>query len=66
MRPQLVLLLGVLALAVPAVPLGFLLREPPATPRVWAKSPPEPPYASGTTNPNSPSSPIACTTSTGK
>ena len=43
MRPQLVLLLGVLALAVPAVPLGFLLRRPPEPPRAWAKSPPEKP-----------------------
>ena len=30
------------------------------------KSPAEPPYSSGTFRPNSPSSPIACTTSTGK
>jgi hypothetical protein len=45
MRPQLVLLLGVLALAVPAVPLGFLLRRPPEPPRAWAKSPPEKPPA---------------------
>jgi hypothetical protein len=45
MRPQLVLLLGVLALAVPAVALGFLLRRPPEPPRAWAKSPPEKPLA---------------------
>ncbi|MDA0163759.1 hypothetical protein OM076_26045 [Solirubrobacter ginsenosidimutans] len=45
MRPQLVPLLGVLALAIGAAPLGFLLREQPATPRAWAKSPPEAPLA---------------------
>jgi hypothetical protein len=43
MRPRLAMLLGVLALAVPAVPLGFVLRERPASPRAWVKSPPEPP-----------------------
>jgi hypothetical protein len=42
MRPQLVPLLGVLALAVGAAPLAFLVRERPAAPRAWAKSPREP------------------------
>jgi hypothetical protein len=44
MRPRLALLLGVLALAGPAVLLGLALREKPA-PHEWVKSPPEPPAA---------------------
>jgi hypothetical protein len=45
MRTRLALLLGMLALAVPAVPVSFFLREAPAPPPAWPKSPPEPPLA---------------------
>jgi hypothetical protein len=43
MRPRLALLLGVLALAVPAAPLGAVLRPAPDPPRAWAKTPADPP-----------------------
>jgi hypothetical protein len=37
------LLLGVLAMAVPAAPLGFAVQAPPPAPRTWAKTAPAPP-----------------------
>jgi len=43
MRPRLALLLGVLALALPAAPLGVVLRPAPEAPRAWAKTPVDPP-----------------------
>jgi hypothetical protein len=44
MRPRLALLLGMLALAVPAAPLGLLIFNSPASPpRAWARTPPSRP-----------------------
>jgi hypothetical protein len=51
MRPRLALLLGVLALAVPAMLLGLALDSDPA-PHAWVKSPHEPPVAAPTPAPH--------------
>ncbi len=47
MRTRLTLLLGMLAIALPALPLAFVVHAlgGPALPPTWPKSPPEPPLA---------------------
>jgi hypothetical protein len=54
MRPWLALLLGALALALPAAPLGAALRPAPEPPRAWARTPADRPHPAPPTRWDSP------------